>query len=125
MDRAQFQPKSQENAWLWLVKAITGLMVMIVLIIHFVVNHFAAPQGLLTYADVVKYYHLPVIPVMEIGFLVFVVSHALIGLRGILLDLKPKPGFLRLVNWVFSIIGVGAITYGSWLIITIAERGAL
>ena len=124
MDHALIRPKSQENAWLWLVKAVSGLLVLVVLIIHFIVNHFVAPNGLLTYTDVVRYYHLPVIPVMEIGFLVFVVSHALIGLRGILLDLKPKPGLIKVTNWVFLIIGVGAITYGSWLVITIVERGA-
>ena len=123
MDNSLYGPKSGESAWLWLVKALSGLLIVVILIIHFVANHFAAPNGLLTYADVVRYYHNPIIPLMEIGFVVFAVSHALIGLRGILLDLKPRPVFMRAINWLFAFIGVVAIGYGIWLILTITARG--
>ena len=115
--------KPQENSWLWLIKAVTGIFVLIILMVHYIVNHITAPQGLLTYADVVKYYQHPFIPVMEIGFLVFVVSHALIGLRGVVLDLHPSPALVRVLNWLFSIAGIGAIAIGSFIIITIASRG--
>ena len=88
-------PKSGEGVWLWLTKIITGFFIIFILIIHFVVNHLVAPGGLLTWADVVKYYQNPIIPIMEIGFLAFVVSHSLIGLRSIILDLKPPRSLLK------------------------------
>ena len=93
------------------------------LFIHFIVNHFVAPNGLLTYADVVRYYQNPIIPIMECGLVAFAVSHALIGLRGILLDLKPARAFIIAINWLFSIVGVVAIVYGIWLIFTIVSKG--
>ena len=34
-------------------------MLVILLAIHLIVNHWAAPHGLLTYADVVRYYDIP------------------------------------------------------------------
>ena len=119
------KPKSQENAWLWSIKIVTGLLVLLLLFMHFQINHLSSPQGLMSYADVVKYYQLPSIPETEIAFLIFVVSHALIGLRGIILDLQPKAGLIKAVNWLFPLAGLGAIVYGSWLVITIAGRGTL
>lgn len=124
MNNSTYGPKSNEGGWLWFIKAITGLLVIVILFIHLIVNHFVAPNGLLTYADVVKYYQNPIIPIMEIGLVAFAVSHSLIGLRGIILDLKPTQAFINIINWLFSIVGVGAVIYGIWLIFTIASRGA-
>jgi succinate dehydrogenase / fumarate reductase membrane anchor subunit len=116
-------PKSGENAWLWMIKILTGPLLVVLLGIHLVVNHFAAQAGLLTYADVVAYYRNPIIPIMEIAFLITAVIHSLIGLRGILLDLKPRRGALKVIDWLFVIAGVFAITYGIWLVLTIAAKG--
>ena len=116
------KPKLREGVWLWLLKIVGGLLVFVVLGIHFVVNHLVAPGGLLSYQDVINYYKVPIVPIMEIGFLVFVVSHCLMGLRSILLDLNPSD---RLLNWIDGILvvgGVGACVYGAWLVILLAGR---
>ena len=108
---------------MWLAKIITGLLIIVILVIHFIVNHLEAETGLLSYADVVKYYQNPVIVVMEIAFLIFVVSHALMGVRSVILDLKPSRSFLRVLDGVFVLAGAGAMVYGIWLALTIASRG--
>jgi succinate dehydrogenase / fumarate reductase membrane anchor subunit len=110
--------------WLWLVKIITGPLLLVLLLIHFVVNHFIAETGLLTYADVVAYYRNPIIPVMEILFLITVVTHSLIGLRGILLDLNPARRLLKVIDWGLILVGISAISYGVWLVLVIVARGA-
>ena len=117
-------PKSGENAWLWLVKIITGPLLVILLLVHFIVNHFIGETGLLTYADVVAYYQNPLIPAMEICFLAVVVTHSLIGLRGIILDLKPARNVLKVIDWILVIGGISVVLYGTWLALTIASRGA-
>jgi succinate dehydrogenase hydrophobic anchor subunit len=61
---------------------------------------------------------------METVFLVFVVVHALLGLRSILLDLHPAPTLMRWINWVLIFLGVAAIGYGVWLALFIAAKGA-
>jgi succinate dehydrogenase hydrophobic anchor subunit len=124
MDNSLYGPRSGESAWLWFFKAVSGLLVLVILIVHFIVNHFVAPGGLLSYVDVLLYYQNPVVPFMEILFVVFVVSHALVGLRGIILDLKPSRPLLNAVNWVFSAVGIFAIVYGIWLILTVVAQGA-
>jgi succinate dehydrogenase hydrophobic anchor subunit len=115
-------PKAREGVWLWLLKIVAGLLVFVVLGIHLVVNHMTAPEGLLTYSDVVRYYQNPIIVAMEISFLVVVVTHALVGLRSIILDLNPSDRILTLVNWLFTIAGASAIIYGTWLALVIAQR---
>ncbi len=116
-------PKSGETAWLWLVKIFTGPLLLILILIHFIVNHFASESGLLTYSDVVAYYRNPLIPAMEILFLAAVVTHSLIGLRGIILDLKPSRSVLKIIDWFLVIGGVSTVLYGIWLALTIASKG--
>ena len=66
--------------------------------------------------------NIPVL--MEITFLILVVSHSLLGLRSILLDLNPSERLLKLIDGVMVLAGAGAVIYGAWLIILIAGRGA-
>lgn len=115
-------PKNREGALLWLYKIVAGLLIVVVLGVHFIVNHMVAPGGLLSYADVIRYFQNPWVVAMEIAFLVFVVSHSLIGLRSILLDLNPSQAVLKTANAVLLILGAGAILYGIWLALTIANQ---
>ncbi len=117
-------PKNGEGAWLWMIKIFGGVLIVVILIIHLIVNHFIAEGGLLTYADVVRYYSNPIIPIMEISFLILVVSHSLIGLRSIILDLKPARSLLTAVNWIFAVVGVVSIVYGIWLVMSIVSQGS-
>ena len=116
-------PKSGENTWLWLIKIVTGPLLLILVIVHLIVNHFIGETGLLTYADIVAYYRNPLIPAMEITFLAAVVTHSLIGLRGIVLDLKPARNILKIIDWAMVIFGVSTVIYGTWLALTIASKG--
>ena len=85
------------------------------------VNHLLAPQGLLTYEEVILYFKNPIVPVMEVLFLVFVIAHSLTGLRSIFLDLNPSDKLLRAVDIVFIVAGVGFAVYGIWLAWVIAS----
>jgi len=118
-------PKSREGAFLWLFKIVSGVLILVVLIIHLIVNHFLGENALLTYADVINYFSNPIIPVMELFFLTFVVTHSLVGLRGVILDLKPSDGVLKVVDVVLVLGGVTAIVYGFWLMFAILRNGGL
>ena len=118
-------PRPGETTWIWLVKIVTGPLLILVLILHMIVNHFVGslPTGLMTYADVIQYYQNPIIPAIEILFLITVVTHSLIGLRGIILDMNPSRAVLRAINWFFSLLGVFSVIYGIWLVLAIASKG--
>lgn len=121
MLETQIKPKPGEGAGLWLLKIVSGGLILVILVIHFLVNHLLPAQGLLSHQEVVEYYRLWFIPVMEAFFLVFVVSHSLIGTRSILLDLNPSKTVLRGIDIVLWIIGIGSTAYGLWLIWAILQ----
>ena len=116
-------PRSGEGTWLWLLKILTGILLVVLLFIHLLVNHFLSRHGLMTYADVVAYYQNPIIPIMEICFLAAVVFHSLTGLRGIILDLKPARSLLKVIDAILIIVGLTVVVYGTWLVTVIAVRG--
>lgn len=125
MDEYISRPKPQESTWLWLWKIIGGLLIVFLLGLHFVVNHLVAPGGLLSYNDVVAYYQIPIIPILEGIFLLVVLSHSLIGLRSIILDLNPKPAFLRWLDIIIAAAGIVASIYGIWLLIVVSSQTPL
>jgi len=115
--------RRNESVAIWSIKIIAGLLIIVLLGVHFVINHLVAPGGLLTYADVVQYYQNPLIPIMEGFFLIFVIAHCLLGIRSIILDLNPSPSVLLWANWLLVIIGIAASAYGIWLLIVVSLAG--
>jgi succinate dehydrogenase / fumarate reductase membrane anchor subunit len=118
-------PRPGETTWIWLVKIATGPLLILVLILHLTVNHYigSLPSGLMTYNDIIHYYQNPIIPAIEILFLILVVTHSLIGLRGIVLDMNPSRQVLSVVTWLMSLLGIASVFYGIWLALTIASKG--
>ena len=115
-----------ENTWIWLIKIATGPLLVLVIGLHFAVNHYmgSMSSGLMTYDDVVAYYQNPIIPTIEIVFLATVVTHCLIGLRGIILDMNPSRKVLNVVTWLLVALGVFSVGYGIWLALAIASQGS-
>ncbi len=124
LTQTQAAPKSGENTGLWLLKLLTGPFIFILIGIHFTVNHLLGESaGLLSFNQVINYYKVWIVPVMEGCFLALVIVHSLLGLRSIVLDLHPSKGAIKLVNWVFLIGGLAAFVYGIWLIRAITLSG--
>jgi succinate dehydrogenase hydrophobic anchor subunit len=117
--------RDQEKALLWFIKVLAGGLILVFLVIHFIVNHLLAPDGLLTFADVVRYYQNPAVIVMEGFFLTFVLVHALLGLRSILLDLHPSDGLMKAANIVLIILGIAILGYGIWLLLAVKAMSPL
>lgn len=122
MQRAQTGPKPGESSWLWLFKILSGLLIIAILVIHFLVNHFISSEALLSFDEVLEYYRNPIIPIMEGFFLVFVVSHSLIGMRSIFLDLNPSKTVMQVLDVVLIAIGSVSIVYGIWLLFAVVAQ---
>jgi succinate dehydrogenase hydrophobic anchor subunit len=119
------QVRSSGSAtWLWLIQAGFGVALVVLLAIHLIVNHWSAPQGLLTYEDVLHYYDVPGVAWMEALFLIVVTGHCLLGIHGILLDLNMQPELTRLFTLLLILAGGVAVLYGVWLIRTVVLLSA-
>ena len=114
-----------ETTWVWLLKIATGPLLVVLIALHFTVNHYmgSTSSGLMTYDDVIAYYQNPIIPIIEVLFLASVVTHSLVGLRGIILDLNPSPRALDIVTWLLVILGIVSVGYGIWLALAIVGQG--
>lgn len=108
--------------WIW--QAFTGLLLLVLLTLHMVFNHFVVEGGLRTYRDVVAYLSHPVVFTWEILFLIIVTAHALMGVRAILLDLGLRGGADRWLKRGLVVLGIVIIGYGMWLSWWIRTRGA-
>lgn len=104
----------------WVAQAGLGILLVVLLSVHLIANHWIAPQGLLSYADVVRYYDVPGIALMEILFLVIVTAHCLLGLHGILLDLYLSSNLTKVLTWLMIILGISTVIYGAGLIWEVA-----
>lgn len=100
---------------LWLLQALTGAVLVGVLAVHLVAQHFLAPGGLRDYANVVEYLRQPLAAVIEVMLLGSVVLHACLGIRSSLVDVLGETG-LRRVTIGLACAGILAIGYGIWLI---------
>src|SRR5512143_3978413 len=100
--------RERTSSWSWIWQAFTGVMLVVLLGLHMVVQYISDPFVFL----------------LEVAFLIFVTWHALLGVRAILFDLGLKPATERKVTAVLSIVGVLTIAYGIWLSATIVAQGA-
>jgi succinate dehydrogenase hydrophobic anchor subunit len=119
----QEQPKNGESSGLWLLKIVAGLMIIFLLGLHFIANHLVAPNGLMSWAEVVAYYQNPIIPILEVVFLILVLGHAALGMRSITLDLNLPVRKQRTIDWVIAAFTFGFAVYGSWIVMKVVLLG--
>jgi succinate dehydrogenase cytochrome b556 subunit len=116
--------RERASSWSWILQAFTGIMLVVLLGLHMVVQHFVVAGGLRNYEQVVQYISNPFVFLLEVAFLIVVTWHALLGVRAIILDLGLKPATERRVTAFLSIVGVLTVAYGIWLSATIVSQGA-
>lgn len=113
MDNPFAQEPKATAGWLWQV--ITGVGLVFLLGLHIIANHFIAKGGLRNFADVLAYLRNPVFLVLEVLFLVVVASHAMLGIRAILMDFGLSDRVEKLVSRALTVVGVLTVGYGLWL----------
>lgn len=118
------KPLTRERAssWSWILQAVTGALLIVLLGLHMVVQHFVVAGGLRQFADVVTYLSNPFVFALEIAFLIVVTWHALLGVRAILFDLGLQPTTERTVDRGLTLLGVLTVAYGIWLSLTIVAQ---
>lgn len=99
----------------WLIQVITGALVLLLVTLHMIANHFIVPNGLRNFNDVVDYLRTPIVLFFEVTFLVVVTWHGLLGLRAVLFDFGLSARTERAVTWLLTVVGVVTVGYGLWL----------
>ncbi len=115
-------PKRSTLGWFW--QSVTGVALLLLLGVHFVAHHFIAAGGLRDFNQVMAYLSNPLIIALELGFLVSVTIHALLGVRSILFDLGLDARWEKNVTWALTALGALTLAYGVWLLYTILQTGS-
>ena len=87
--------------------------------LHFIANHFIATGGIRDFADVVSYLRNPLVLVLEVLFLVSVATHAMLGVRAIVMDFGLSDRAEKRLSQALTVIGVLTVVYALWLTWTI------
>ena len=106
----------------WTAQVVTGVLLLVLLTVHMVAQHFLVPEGLRGYAQVVAWLRSPVVFTLEALLLVAVSWHAMAGVHAIMLDLGLRGRTERIVAAVLGYVMVATILYGLWLLYMIAFR---
>ena len=82
-----FEPEETNRGSLaWVYQAISGALVLVLITLHMVAQHFLVSTGLRNFADVIAWLSNPIMVVIEVLFLVVVTWHGLLGLRAVIFD---------------------------------------
>jgi succinate dehydrogenase hydrophobic anchor subunit len=107
------EPKA---SWTWYWQVFTGVALLLLLGLHFI-----ATGGIRDFADVVSYLRNPIILVLEVLFLAVVATHAMLGVRAIVLDFGISDHAEKRLSQALTVVGVLTVAYGLWLTWTIVH----
>ena len=100
----------------WYMQRITGLALLILLILHFWVEHFTASvrTGGLTFENVQqRFFHNPWFVTVDVLFLIVALYHGLNGVRNIIFDLgRLTPAYKVGVTLILFFIGLTIAYWG-------------
>jgi succinate dehydrogenase hydrophobic anchor subunit len=109
-------PRTRNRAGrLWMIQAITGVLLVVFLGVHLVAQHLLVPGGLRDYAAVVAYLRQPPALLAELGLLGSVIVHVVLGTRAGIVEMVKSPVWLRRITVVLWLGGGLAFVYAAWL----------
>jgi len=107
----------------WMAQVVSGVLLLVLMTVHMVAQHFVVEGGLRTYQDVVAWIRNPVVFAVEALLLLTVTVHGIAGVHAVLLDLGLRGRTERIVERVLRGLAAVTVVYGLWLLTTIALRG--
>ena len=117
-ERRQGHPRSSSA---WAAQVVSGVLLLVLMTVHMVAQHFVVEGGLRGYADVVAWIRNPVVFAVEVLLLLTVTWHGLAGVNAVLLDLGLRGRTGRIVARALLGLGVATVAYGLWLLGAIAS----
>jgi succinate dehydrogenase hydrophobic anchor subunit len=116
-ERQQTEKQTRQSL-AWLGQAVSGVLLIVIVLLHLYFHHFAA-QGLLDANEGVTHVSSPLIFILEILFVIVVTYHALLGIRAVIFDLSLSEAARRNISIGLTILGVVTAGYGVTLAILI------
>jgi len=116
-----------KESTLTLISHVSALIVAFTVAVHFMNQAFldtSSYREALTYEVVLTRYQAPIAAILLFLLLGAALTHGLIGLRTVLLELSPKTSWERLVNVFVVALGAVLFVYGSRTFYVTIVQGA-
>ena len=104
----------------WLAQVVSGVLLLVLLTVHMVAQHFLVEGGLRTYEQVIAWIRNPLVFAVEALLLVCVTWHGIAGVHAVLLDLGLRGRTERIVARILGDVMIATILYGLWLLYMLA-----
>jgi succinate dehydrogenase hydrophobic anchor subunit len=104
----------------WLAQVVSGVLLLVLLTVHMVAQHFLVEGGLRTYEQVIAWIGNPLVFAVEALLLVCVTWHGIAGVHAVLLDLGLRGRTERIVARILGDVMIATILYGLWLLYMLA-----
>lgn len=108
----------------WLGQAISGILLIVIVFTHMLINHFQA-EGMLSASQVVAQVSNTTYFILEIAFVIVVTYHALAGIRVIIFDLNLSDAARRKISAAITMVGILTIIYGATIAFLIRSQTVL
>ena len=110
---------ADRSGLLWLVKAVTGALLIFFLGLHLIAQHLLVPEGLRDFASVVDYLKQPFALATETLLVATVLVHVAIATRTFAAELVRGARALRVVTLVIAVVAVATFGYTIWLTVSV------
>lgn len=97
------------------IQRISAIALIIFMAIHMIVVHY--PPFHIDFSRIIVRMASPTWKAIDIGFLFFVLLHALTGMYMVLTDLQPVSKYRQALLWGALVLGIGLFVYGTQTII--------
>jgi succinate dehydrogenase / fumarate reductase, membrane anchor subunit len=111
---------SRFELYAWLFMRISGLILILMAVFHFLYMHFYIQVDTINYDVIALRWHSPFWRVYDFVLLAFGFTHAMNGLRIVLSDYVPNRA-LKPVLAILLIFYVALILMGAWIIFTFKQ----
>ncbi|GAB4409386.1 MAG: hypothetical protein Fur0044_02930 [Anaerolineae bacterium] len=120
MPDLEIKPQARSSL-AWIGQAVSGVLLMVILLLHMYFQHFEG-QGLLNAGQVVVHVSSASIFFLEILFVIVVTYHALLGVRAVIFDFNLGESTRRTISVGLTVLGIVTAAYGIMLAILIQTQ---
>ncbi len=106
------------KTYLWILQLITGVLIAIFLGIHVVLLHLNDILGTTeptSWVTMIGRSSQGIFVALYIALLAVGLYHGINGLRNLLLEVTKSAKTVRIVNWVFAVLGICIFVWGAYV----------
>lgn len=107
-----WRPPTRTGLWPWFIQRITGALLVVFILAHFWVTHFAVPGEEITFIGVSGRLQTFFFMVLDSALLATAIYHGLNGVRNVIFDFNPGPAAKVVISWAIFVVGLVTFVYG-------------